>query len=164
MRVFLTTALIFSSILSAQQVTPPPKQAPFLVKVSAPLGDAAVGSDLIVSLTFTSTSPDPVFLPRIAGKLALDLFVKLDVRDHDGKPVPETPERIKARHMPLRPWHPRPALKPGDSELAEIILSQDYDLSKPGAYSVQATATDPASQAAATSNMLTVNVLPPKDK
>jgi hypothetical protein len=165
MRVLLPGVIFLSSLLAAQQATPPPaKEAPFAVKLSAPLGDAPVGSDLIVALTITNTSLNPIFLPRIGGKLALDLFVKMDVRDQEGKPVQETPERIKALHLPLRPYHPRPEIKPGDSEITEVMLSQDYDLSKPGKYSVQVSATDPASHAMATSNTLTVNVLPLKDK
>ncbi|MGA3210680.1 MAG: hypothetical protein ABSD20_05185, partial [Terriglobales bacterium] len=172
MRVFLTAVLLVSSLLAAQQAAPPvppspppvaPKEAPFTVRLAAPLGDLPVGSEQIIAITFTNTSLNPVFFPRIAGKLALDLFMKMDVHDQEGKPVPETPERIKARHLPLRPYHSRPELKAGDSEIAEVTLNQDYDLTKPGKYTVQVSATDPASHAVATSNTLTVNVLPPKE-
>jgi hypothetical protein len=175
MRLFLSATILFSLAISAQQTTPPTpqtpaptntpstSQTPISIKLETPADNAPVGSDIRVSLAVTNTSQNRVFLPFIVGKLGLDLFVSLDVRDQDGKPVAETPERIKMRHMPLHPYRHRP-LKPGDSATAEIILNRDYDLSKPGKYSVQAVATDPATRTTATSNKLLVTVLPASDQ
>jgi hypothetical protein len=175
MRLFLSATILFSLAMAAQQAAPPTAQTPvpanapatpqtpIEIKLESPAGNAPVGSDIKVLVDITDTSQNRIFLPFIVGRLGLDLFVKFDVRDQDGKPVAETPERIKMRHAPLHPYRQRP-LKPGDSVNAEIILNRDYDLSKPGKYSVQAVATDPATKTTATSNTLSVTVLPPNDQ
>ncbi len=74
----------------------------------------------------------------------------IDMRDSDGKSVAETPYGLKMHAKDPHPWRGSvltATAHPGDKIEEELILNKEYDLSKPGKYTIQVQERNPKFQA-----------------
>jgi hypothetical protein len=127
----LQTLFVLGVLGFAQDAKPP--QPSFSLTLSMPETTIKAGSPVMLTISVTNTSDHLVVVmpPRI------------DVYDSEGKPVPET-ERGMERHGKV----PHPGghvtalggarMAPGKSGSGSYDLREDFQLSKPGKYSVQA--------------------------
>jgi hypothetical protein len=115
---------------------PAPKSPSFTI--SAPQSVVKSGTPLIVKLSLTNTS-DHVLSWTVGGPKPP---IRTVVKNSNDKEVPETPYGLKVHGNEP---HPLPfmgsvtmgILKPGASYGEETDLAKQYDLSKPGVYTVQ---------------------------
>lgn len=118
--------------------------SPFSLSIAAPQSTFKSGSEVRISVTITNTSAQQasfIFLPNAP---QFDLYV----RDSSGKLAPET-----AYGKTVHPWSPdyvpsagstlaaRAILKSGEKTTIELDVSRQYELTRPGEYtlSVQST-------------------------
>lgn len=175
MFLLLATLLALARISAAQSSQQPRDAKPaFSLALSTRQTIAEVGSPVVVRLTIKNTSDHDV----CAGGPSCPP-VEISVLDSDGKPVPETPygREIHGKVWPSALLNgfarsgtvigapPIPPLHPGNtSKWAPENLSREYDMSKPGTYTVQARRTDADSEFAVESNALTVTLIPAAER
>ena len=114
------------------------------------------GSAVVIKITKTNTTDHNLFYGVGVGS-----FTDLDVRNSEGKFVPETPYGQKIHdkgHWSGGSVFSVP-LEPGKARKEEVELSKEYDLSRPGEYTIQARETDPQG-IVVKSNTITVTVTP----
>ena len=121
-----------------------------------------VGSPLKVRIAITNMSDHDVFLGG---------HIQMIVQDSEGKPVPQTPygKKVYGTEPPsvsqsgIGPGGGdigAPLMRPGDTITGSPqYLNKEYDLSKPGTYTIQARRNDPYSQSVVQSNVLTVTLI-----
>ncbi|MCC7157776.1 MAG: hypothetical protein IT161_24560 [Bryobacterales bacterium] len=123
-----------------------------------------VGEEIAIEVTFTNTSEKPVLAAPVLP--TAEVSYKLDVRDEKGDPVPETSYGRKLRAgkddsgretVTVFQTAPLRYLQPGESIKEQIVLNKLYDLSKPGAYTVQAQAQSD-NEGKAKSNRFTITI------
>lgn len=168
---FLLPMLLLPSGISAAQSSRRPRDAKpaFSIALSTPRSVVEVGSPLMLGFACTNTSGHDI----VIGSPAL-----ISVLDSDGKSVPETPYGRKVHGTEPRPVPPPevgpPHGVPGESggglgplpmRPGETIrsprsdLSREYDLSRPGTYTIQARRADFYSGTVVESNVLTVTLV-----
>lgn len=131
----LAVALQMSS--TAQQETP------IAASISTPTPTIKSGAELKVYVTITNTSDHAVRLYKALGPDGqAEATNHIDVLDADGKKLPRIDGPAiqmngRINHLPKR-WISRTtiAVEPGKSSEDFLILSNLFDLSKPGKYSV----------------------------
>lgn len=159
-------------------------KAPFSITISTTEPVFKVGSEIRIKLVFKNTSDGDVPYSRGPGvgvEPHGELFSTIEVRGAKGELVSETEYRriLTGRPGPSprpatsAPPKPRPRismsvigywLKPGEAREEDIDVSQLYDLSQPGQYTISAfrrlsdVDTDPRSKIIAFSNTLTITV------
>jgi len=98
------------------------------------------GSAVVIKITRTNTSDHNIFYGVGVGS-----FTDLEVRNREGKLVPETPYGHKVHDKGH--WRGGSVfsvpLEPGKTRKEEVELNKEYDLSNPGDYTIQARETDP---------------------
>ena len=159
--------LIFLSFLpltAAHAAQNAPLAPPSLsVSISAPESVVKAGSAVKLKITTTNTSDHDVSFI-----VSTDGLYDIYVRDPTGALAPETPEGAR-KHF----WSPnhRPAagsaftgrhhLEADAKQEAELDVTKEYDLTKPGKYTVEVERPDPESRGKRLkSNTITITVTP----
>lgn len=134
----------------------------FAISIRPSKEEFKVGQHIIIVATLTNNSDREVVL----GDSGVDLDYPLDVRDADGNPVAETERLQKLKHpsatdimtLAAHPKH----IKPHESKEKSIMVDSDYNLSRPGKYTIQVQREYPLElgPGIAKSNTITVTVTP----
>jgi len=114
------------------------------------------GAPATIKATFINTSDHDIFESIGTPGRAINIKVF-----SGNKPVPETPYGLKAHGRDSRPFVGsvfRAAIRPGKLFKVEADLSKEYDLSKPGKYTVQAERWDSDIHQMVESNTITITV------
>ena len=172
----ITILALISSIVAlsadalAQGATAPPNVKPALTLHLAPVEPAVkAGSKALVDVTLENVSGHNI---KSLGSLGDEGFLyPMNVWDEKGTTVPETKYgRLKHGHKTAEdpPEYDYTAegrvvflrLDPGMSVTNRVCVSKEYDVSKPGKYTIQIEAYDDESQTSVKSNKITVTVTP----
>jgi hypothetical protein len=139
----------------------------FLLTATMPVTTVHVGTPILVDFALTNTSDRLLWLhfERSRGPVFEEKLRQIDVevRDSEGNSIPETEfgKTIQGRSVrqPDRAAHDKPgvgrggrtgvdgALPPGETLRETSDLSKEFDLRKPGTYTVRASRKDIAGQA-----------------
>jgi hypothetical protein len=159
-KVALLSALtVAPEIVTAQGVQP--AEPWFSVTIAGPKANLSVGSDVKLRVLFVNNTDKDIRFPG-AGPARSGPVFDIDVRDSGGKPLLETPYGLKMHGKDPHPWSGSAfaaTARPGDKIEEELILSKEYDISKPGNYTVQVLERNPKF-AAVKSNSITITVVP----
>jgi hypothetical protein len=141
--------------------TPKP---PFSLRIAAVPDVARAGRPVVLRIVLTNKSShrtDFAYMLTSEGE-----WYRVDVWDSDGTPVQPNPEpwrrdidgrRLRAVHVPSTGIA---RLEPGHTLRDEYPLSQRFDLTKPGRYTVQASRFDDQTKTWVKSNKITLTVTP----
>lgn len=156
--VSLSTICGLGATLAGAQVTQS-AQAPISITLSTSASPVKVGSDLNQHVAMSNTSD-----ARVEFGLTPETFV-VDVRDGEGKAV----DRVKKARPVVAKDHV--TMEQGITVMAQVqlmepratrqfdeLLNKEFDLSKPGTYTVQAT--EWYRKTAVKSNIVTITVVP----
>lgn len=167
----LLPTLIGSPGISAAQSSQQPRDAKpaFSITLRTRQTVLEVGSPLRVRIAVTNTSDHDIVIGPP---------VQISVLDSEAKPVPETPYGMKVHGTEPRPAPPPEVgppqgvpgpgggglgplpMRPGETSRGSSgDLSREYDLSKPGTYTIQAREADFYSGSVVESNVLTVTLV-----
>jgi carboxypeptidase family protein len=147
----------------AQPALPEPKIS---ITIKTAQNTVAVGSDVQVEVAMKNISQEGVgFVPSGTMSYSTTSF-RWDIRDSAGKPVPMTDYGLKANCLDSPGGAPRicagssfaDILNPGRSLNEKLALSKEYDLSRPGRYTIQALKFD--GELAVKSNIIILTVTP----
>ena len=168
MRLLLAGALLALvapySTLSAQSAQS--AKPAFSLEISMPNDVVQVGSVTTVNVVLTNTSNHEIATFRLLG---WGRGYEVDVRNTQGKRPRDArevlAEKNKGAKGPIRTMIRGGSvrtvrLQPGQSMRDEINLTQMYDLSEPGKYTIQVQRTDDESKTVAKSNTIIVTVTP----
>jgi hypothetical protein len=173
MIVTLTMASLVSQ-KSATQFAQPARAAPkFSLTIKTAQGTVKVGSDVVVEAEMKNTSVEDIFYSALTGRgqdPGRSGFA-WEILNVEGKPVPLTEYGLKINHLESPQDEVGPGgyipsagktvyglLGPGKAIVENRTLSKEYDLSKPGKYTVQASRFDGKTDVK--SNTLTLTVMP----
>jgi hypothetical protein len=146
---------VLAPTIAATQVTPSP---PVSVTISAPSSDVKAGSELKLDVVVTNTSDEQV------GLTTWPEDFRVDVLDSNGKVVGKAQEpggsttNRKALNFPAQGSSQGITLAPHGVFRLREDLSKEFDLSKPGKYTVQAIRM--YGKTAVKSNTVTITVVP----
>jgi hypothetical protein len=133
----------------------------FSVMISTPEAIATAGSDVNLKVKFTNdTGKDLHF--AVGGPGRGGPAFDINVRDSQGNAVPETSYGLRMHGRDPRPWSGsvfRATSHSGQTVEINLILSKEYDLSKPGKYTVQVQDRRPVVRPVK-SNIVTITVFP----
>jgi hypothetical protein len=140
-------------------------KAPFSISISTPASVVTAGSDVIVNIALTNTSDREIILQNtMVSRNAAEFDYWIDVRDEKGKAAPQTKYGIKLKGDGVHPPAATASnsidlpFKPGETVRPRIVVNKLFDLSQPGAYTIQVSRFDPESGAAAHSNIIKVTI------
>ena len=156
----LATALALTAAGAAQTEQRPP----FTLTISAAKTSVPVGSPMTLIAEMKNVSDKDIFTGiTMTGDRVQLHHIDIRVLDKDGKPVPET-----EHGMLIHGRHPRGStvinhafsipVAPGESTPEDYDLAKEFELTKPGTYSVQAQRLDYASQILVKSNTITFTI------
>jgi hypothetical protein len=141
----------------------------FSVTLSAERREAKVGSPMPLKLTMTNTSEHDLHLSvRILQAKALN-YVPVTVRhidvelyDSGGNPVPRTDygKTVRGQCGECGGGGTRDDLKPGESLNEEADLTKEFDIKKPGSYTVRAQRMDEDNKLQVKSDLITLTLTP----
>jgi hypothetical protein len=159
---FLTIGLT-AYIGAAQGALPPtpPAEPWFSVTISTPEATVSVGSGAKLKIVFANNTEKELHSPYGGPGRGGPVF-DIEIRDTKGNPVSETPYGLKMHGKDPHPFSGsvfRATSRPGETIEEEVALSKEYDLSKPGKYTVHVREKHPVFQAVK-SNMITIIVKP----
>jgi hypothetical protein len=154
---------LVTSIAAAQGATPaiPPAEQWFSVTISTPEASVRAGSDVKLNVVLTNNTGKDLH-SGYGGPGRNGPVFDLDIRDSKNKAVPETPFGLTTQGKNLHPFSGSAfsaTSHPGETIKEELNLSKEYDLSKPGKYTVQVRERHPVFQAVK-SNIITITVNP----
>jgi len=174
MKAALMVFVLFTSVISAggqaQVAQPAPAEPKFSLTIKTAQGTVKVGSDVVVEAEMKNISAEDVFYSVFTGRGdgPVASGFTWEILNSKGKPVPFTEYGLKLnRPEPeLGPGGYVPAagktifglLGPGKAIVEKMALSKEYDLSKPGKYSIQALRSDGKTDVK--SNIVTLTVTP----
>lgn len=123
-----------------------------------------VGSPIPVKVTLTNTSDHDISdasIPSRESKGGQLRSIDLKVNDNDGKLIPETPygRRVHGRDQSVFSTVFSYKIQPGKATAEETDLTQEFDLRKPGKYTVQAQRVDPSTKTLVKSDAFTVTLV-----
>ncbi len=140
-----------------------PAEPWFSVTISTPKAVVTVGSDIKLKVVFVNNTEQDIRYPGAGGPGRTGPVFDIDIRDSGGKPALETPYGLKMHGKDTREWRGGSVFggtaHPGNKIEEELILSKEYDMSKPGDYTVQVLERNPKFQAVK-SNSITITVVP----
>jgi hypothetical protein len=125
-------------------------EQPFSVSLKAPDKPLKAGAELVLRATIKNTSDHDMAFPTSPGLIPSDGFrYQIEIRDKDGRPAPPSARVLELRKLqeeagkegkPVLPGPPtsntsRP-LKPGESFVDEINVSDYFRLDRPGVYTI----------------------------
>lgn len=157
--VLLSVLFMLPKMSIAQNALPP--EPWFSVAIGTAQTVIPSGSDVKFKVTFTNDTRKDLHY-AVGGPGRGGPPFDINVRDAKGNPVPETSYGLKMHGKDPRPWSGsvfNATSHPGEAIELDLILSKEYDLSKPGKYTVQVQERYPALQAVR-SNILTITVVP----
>ncbi len=130
---FIMWAALFSTMCATPAQS---QQRPLSIAISTPQSALKAGSEVRIEVTLTNTSNRRVLIQE--RNPATDY--EIDVRDQRGTAVPETDLGRKLKEPPVIPMNSRNFemyLRPNESAKENIALSDLYDMSHPGQYTIQ---------------------------
>jgi hypothetical protein len=155
----LSVLFIFPSIIAGQDS--PSVERWFAVTISTPKPVVKVGTAVKLKVVFINDTDEDIRY-GVGGPGRSGPVFDLDVRHSEGKPVPETPHGLILHGKNPRPWSGSvysTAAHPGDKIEEELVLNKEYDLSKPGKYTVQLRERHPKFRAVE-SNTIPIAIVP----
>lgn len=125
-------------------------EQPFSVTLEAPEKPLKSGTELVLRARIKNTSDHDLAFPTSPGLIPPEGFrYQIEVRDEDGRPAPPSARVLELRRLeeeaikegkPVLPryrWHNIPrSLKPGESLVDEINVTDYFSLARPGIYSI----------------------------
>jgi hypothetical protein len=155
--------------------SPENTKPPFTITISTPASSIRAGSEVDLNVVTQNISDRVLYRLETSADAFFGRNLQIDLRDGKGIWVLETPYG-RERHGtdPNRPRFEgsvvsiRTPLKPGETFEEKIVLSREYDLSKPDIYTVHALRSDMLSETninfskvtAGKSNTITLTVIP----
>jgi len=158
-------SLIIGRSTTAQVQHPASTPPRISIAINTPQAVVKAGSDVVVEVEMKNISqvdvPDGA--PLTGGA---STGFRWQVRDSSGKQVAMTDYGIQANHLASSSGEPHmwagsffsAPLAPGKVITQRLALTKEYDLSKPGKYTIQATRGD--AQTDVKSNVITLTVIP----
>ncbi|MGO9231209.1 MAG: hypothetical protein ACLQKA_18630 [Bryobacteraceae bacterium] len=160
--VLLSTLLGLAGIMAAQD--PQPKKPAFSIAISAPQFAVKAGSPMVLQLTLTNTTDHDLNVSHAHINGTLLRYMDVKVFDKDGQPVAETDYGMGLHGRRLWPIFgdagTSESIKPSEAVHEESDLNKEFDLSKPGKYTVQAERMDSTVREVVKSNVITFTVTP----
>lgn len=135
----------------------------FSIVINTPQEIVKVGAEVKLKVVFTNNTAQPLhYATGVPGRGTGPGF-DIDVRDSQGRRIPKTPYGLKvqgkARHRPFVGSVFTATVQPGGAVEQEALLSKEYDISKPGKYTVRVTERNPNPDPGE-SNTITLAVMP----
>jgi len=145
-----------SNTASAELANP----QPFSLSIAAPRDTLKAGTDVHITITLKNTSPQDLNFLESYGYFPY----LLDVRNAVGS-VPATTEkgrRARQNHGMMPPLNSSfvNKVKPGQTQTADFVLNEYYDMTVPGKYFVQLERSSPISAGVVKSNRLAITLTP----
>jgi hypothetical protein len=138
-----------------------PVESWFSLTIGTPEAIATAGSDVKLKVRFTNDTGKNLYY-AVGGPGRGGPAFDINVRDSQGNAVPETSYGLRMHGKDPRPWSGsvfRATSHSGETVEINLILSKEYDLSKPGKYTVQVQDRRPVVRPVK-SNIVTITVLP----
>jgi hypothetical protein len=135
----------------------------FTVTISMPRTVVTIGTDVKLKVVLTNKTAEDIRYSGPGPGRGGPVF-DLDVRDGEGKPASETPRGLTVHGKDPRPWSGSifsTAAHPGEKIEEEVVLNEEYNLGKPGKYTVQLRERNPKFQAVK-SDTVTFTLVPRK--
>lgn len=134
MRVIAKFVLLMFALtaLRAPQAQQSSARLPFSLFISTPSQKVKSGSEMKLKIAMTNLSNQQIFFGPHTGKLAPSGLI---VHDRNNEPVAELSENPNGPHFGS---YVRMQLNPGTTMHFERILNQEFNLTQPGKYTVQA--------------------------
>jgi hypothetical protein len=155
----LSTLVVITGMIAAQGS--PPAELWFSVTISTPETSVRAGSDVKLKVIFANDTEKDLHFGAGGPGRGGPVF-DIDIRDSDDKPVSETPYGLKMHGKDPHPFAGSvfsATLHHGETMEEELILNKEYDLSKPGKYTVQVKERNPVFQTVK-SNTIAITVIP----
>lgn len=167
----LSVTSLVSGTSDAQVAQLAPAKPRFSITIKTTPSKVKAGADVVVEAEMKNVSAEDIFDSFAEGCYGQGTTsFRWEIRDSDGKQVPMTEYGIKANHLEPPPGSVGPyvpvcvnvisyPLGPGKTVMQKLALSKEYDLSKPGKYSIQALRGD-TTTTDVKSNTITLTVTP----
>jgi hypothetical protein len=116
------------------------------ISISTPESPIKAGLEVKLDITTKNVSDRTIYLvySTVPGR-----NMRIDVRDSEGNPVSETPYGLKVhgtdpKRVPFSGtmFSTRVPVKPGETYEEKLVLSKEYDMSRPGRYSIRVQRSD----------------------
>jgi hypothetical protein len=164
--VIITIVSLVSGNSTAQVAHPTPAEPRISITIKTAQSAVKVSSDVDVEVEMKNTSAEGVGFEPTSTMSSSTTSFGWDIRDNADKPVPMTEYGLKANCLDSPGGAPRicagssfgDILDPGKSFRQKLALSKEYDLSKPGKYTIQALHTDGKTDVK--SNVIALTVTP----
>jgi hypothetical protein len=159
---FLGAFLSVMSLIIPRGVAPTQSGQPFSITISTQHEVVKAGSEISVEITLTNTSNHKISLGKAPGNQPLaESEYAVEVYNRKDQLAPDTEYGRKIRQKKI--WfrsRDSVSLQPGESTKDGVIISKLYDLSHPGAYTVQLSRVipEPFGKGGIKSNMITITV------
>jgi hypothetical protein len=162
LRFFVLLPLLATAAVGHAQ-NAPTYEPTFSIVISTPQEVVKTGAEVRLKIVFTNNSAQPLhYATGVPGRGTGPGF-EIDVRDREGKRIPETPYGVKTQGK--GPHHPfvgsvfAATVQPEGTVEREVLSSKEYDLSRPDKYTVQVTERNPNPEPSK-SNTMTLTVTP----
>jgi hypothetical protein len=169
MRISMGLLLLFMSRAAPCTASAQGTRPSFSVTISVPQDVVAAGSEVKVKITLKNTSNHDIGIPKSPADDQGGSYNKITVRDEEGNLVADNAtiaartDKHKGTQSELMNLTMETIIlftvKPGESLKDGIKLSEIYDLSKPGKYSIELERTDDT-KTVVKSNTITLTVTP----
>lgn len=156
---FIFTILVLPPASAAQGR--PSVEPWFSVTISTPEPIVTAGADVKLKIIFANNTGKDLHY-AVGGPARGGPAFDIDIRDGEGKPVPETTYGLKMHGKDPRPFSGSvfsTTVHPGETIEQELILSKEYDLNKAGKYTVQVKEKNSVFQNVQ-SNTITITLVP----
>jgi hypothetical protein len=151
-RLFLILALFVLARVDVAAAQTETSGAPFSLAISVPETTVQAGNNLKIEVTIKNISGHDQFC-----EIGNTIPFRLLAHDSAGGEVRLTSLGLRAYHFSGSSF--ARVLHPGESIHRERLLDEDFDLTKPGTYTVQA-AQELSGTTAARSNIVTITIVP----
>jgi len=175
MEAALMVFVLFTSVISAggqaQVAQPAPAEPKFSLTIKTAQGTVKVGSDVVVEAEMKNISAEDVFYSVFTGRGdgPVASGFTWEILNSKGKPVPFTEYGLKLNRpepelgpgggiVPVAGKTVFGLVGPGKAFVEKSALSKEYDLSKPGKYTIQALRSDGKTDVK--SHIITLTVTP----
>jgi hypothetical protein len=136
------------------------ERAAFVIAISAPNDEMAVGSDALVSIALKNISGKQILFGHHPGRDNPEFSYRIEVRSAAGKVVEETAYGRGAMERQQSESRSVDYVQPGGTAMQTAHLGKLFSLNKPGRYTVQVERRDAENKVMVRSNEITLNVVP----